>query len=234
MDEYVDEKAQKWKDLKLKWSTPSPIKSTLQEKPQSSLNEKQIESESLSDIVNSLQKQLEQKQVTLKEIQSKNLLADLNEKRQHLDNTISSKKNHIKELKLKQQILQKEIIYVVKEIKDETDLKTNEMLNVNEQLSHLTAEENELVEKIYREQKLRASQEKELEELRLERLNIINKNKDTQKIQEQILQYRNRLDQITSDRSMLELEIKSQMNLLEEEHQKEREIISKMIKQHRN
>ena len=74
MDEYVDEKAQKWKDLKLKWSTPSPIKSTLQEKQKPSLNEKQIESESLSDIVDSLQKQLEQKQVTLKEIQSKNLL----------------------------------------------------------------------------------------------------------------------------------------------------------------
>jgi len=234
MDEYVDEKAQKWKDLKLKWSTPSPIKSTLKEKPQSSLNEKQIESESLSDIVDSLQKQLEQKQDTLKEIQSKNLLADLNEKKQHLDDTITSKKQHIKELKLKQQLLQKEIIHVVKEIKAETDLKTNEMLYANEQLSHLTAEENELVEKIYREQKLRASQEKELEELRLERLNIINKNKDTQKIQEQILQYRNRLDQITSDRSMLELEIKSQMNLLEDEHQKEREIISKMIKQHRN
>ena len=234
MDEYVDEKAQKWKDLKLKWSTPSSIKSTHQEKPKSSLNEKQIESESLSDIVISLQKQLEQKQVTLKEIQSKNLLADLNEKKHHLDSTITSKKNHIKELKLKQQLLQKEIIHVVKEIKDETDLKTNEMLYANEQLSDLTTEENELVEKIYHEQKLRASQEKELEELRLERLNIVNKNKDTQKIQEQILQYRNRLDQITSDRSMLELEIKSQMNLLEEEHQKEREIISKMIKQHRN
>ena len=234
MDEYVDEKAQKWKDLKLKWSTPSSIKSTHQEKPKSSLNEKQIESESLSDIVNSLQKQLEQKQVTLKEIQSKNLLADLNEKKHHLDSTITSKKNHIKELKLKQQLLQKEIIHVVKEIKDETDLKTNEMLYANEQLSDLTTEENEHVEKIYHEQKLRASQEKELEELRLERLNIVNKNKDTQKIQEQILQYRNRLDQITSDRSMLELEIKSQMNLLEDEHQKEREIISKMIKQHRN
>ena len=234
MDEYVDEKAQKWKDLKLKWSTPSPIKSTLQEKPQSSLNEKQIESESLSDIVNSLQKQLEQKQVTLKEIQSKNLLADLNEKRQHLDNTISSKKNHIKELKLKQQILQKEIIHVVKEIKDETDLKTNEMLSSNEQLSDLTTEENELVEKIYHEQKLRASQEKELEELRLERLNIVNKNKDTQKIQEHIIKYRNRLDQITSDRAMLELEIKSQMNLLEEERQKEHDIVSRIIKQYKN
>jgi len=45
----------------------------------------------------------------------------LNEKKQHLDDTITSKKQHIKELKLKQQILQKEIIHVVKEIKDESD-----------------------------------------------------------------------------------------------------------------
>ena len=108
------------------------------------------------------------------------------------------------------------------------------MVSVNEHLSKLTYEENELVEKIHHEQKLRVTQEKELEELRLERLNIVNKNKDTQKIHEQILQHRNRLDQITSDRSMLELEIKSQMNLLEEEHQKERDIISKMIRQHKN
>ena len=73
-----------------------------------------------------------------------------------------------------------------------------------------------------------------MEELRLERLNIVNKNKDTQKIHEHILQYRSCLDQITSDRSILELEIKSQMNLLDEERQKERDIISKMIKQHKN
>ena len=68
----------------------------------------------------------------------------------------------------------------------------------------------------------------------MERLNIVNKNKDTQKIQEQILQCRNRLDQIASDRSMLELEIKSQMNLLEEERQKERDIIYRIIKQNEN
>ena len=108
------------------------------------------------------------------------------------------------------------------------------MLSINEQLSQLTTEENELVEKIDYEQKLRVSQEKELDELRLERLNIVNKNKDTEKIQEQVRQHRNRLDQITHDRSMLELEIKSQMNLLEEEHQKERDIVSKIIRQYQN
>ena len=90
------------------------------------------------------------------------------------------------------------------------------------------------MEKIQEAQKLRASQEKELEGLRLERLNIVNKNKDTQKIQEEILQHRTRLEQITSDRSMLELEIKSQMNLLEEERQKEIDIISEIIKRHKN
>ena len=151
-----------------------------------------------------------------------------------MDDNATSKKQHILELRSKQQLLQKEIICALKEIKDETEIKTNEILSVNEQLSKLTVQKNELVEKIYNDQKLRESQEKELEELRLERLNIVNKNKDTQKIHEHILQYRNRLDQITSDRSILELEIKSQMNLLEEEHQKERDIISKMIRQHKN
>ena len=52
MDEYVDEKAQKWKDLKLKWSTPSPTKSTLQEKPKSSLNEKQAANLKKSHLLN--------------------------------------------------------------------------------------------------------------------------------------------------------------------------------------
>ncbi|MBC8250368.1 MAG: hypothetical protein H8E89_02115 [Candidatus Nitrosopelagicus sp.] len=151
-----------------------------------------------------------------------------------MDDAVTSKKQHIAELRSKQQLLQKEIIRVVKEIKNETDLKTNEILSANEQLSQLTLEENDLVEKIYHDQKLRATQEKELEELRLERLNIINKNKDTQKTQVHVLQYRSRLDQIASDRSMLDLEIKSQMNLLEEERQKEHDIISKMIKQHKN
>ena len=234
MTEYADEKDQKWNELKLKWSTSSLIKPKIHENPKLSLNENKIESKSFSDVVNLLQKQLEKKQTTLKEIQSNDLLDDLEKKKQRLNDIVTSKKQHILELRSKQQLLQKEIIRVIKEIKDETEIKTNEILSVNEQLSKLTTQENELVEKIHNDQKLRESQEKELEELRLERLNIVNKNKDTQKIHENILQYRSRLDQITSDRSILELEIKSQMNLLEEERQKERDIISKMIKQHKN
>jgi len=208
------------------------LKKLYQKKPQIQIPEKQLQSEPHNDIINSLQKQLEEKQLKLNDIHSKELFTDLKEKKQQLDDSIISKKQQIQELRSNLQILQKEIIRTVKEIRNETNLKTNELLSTNKELSQLTIEENHLQEKIQHEQKLRVSQEKELEELRLERLNIVSKNKDTQKIQEQILQSRNRLDQIVSDRSILELEIKSQMNLLEEEHQKERDIISKITKEY--
>ena len=208
------------------------LKKLYQKKPQIQIPEKQLQSEPHNDIINSLQKQLEEKQLKLNDIHSKELFTDLKEKKQQLDDSIISKKQQIQELRSNLQILQKEIIRTVKEIRNETNLKTDELLSTNKELSQLTIETNHLQEKIQHEQKLRVSQEKELEELRLERLNIVSKNKDTQKIQEQILQSRNRLDQIISDRSILELEIKSQMNLLEEEHQKERDIISKITKEY--
>ena len=208
------------------------LKKLYQKKPKIVIPEKQLQSEPHNDIINSLQKQLEEKQVKLNDIHSKELFTDLKEKKQQLDDSILSKKQQIQELRSNLQILQKEIIQAVKEIRNETNTKTNELLSTNNELSQLTIETNQLQEKIQHEQKLRVSQEKELEELRLERLNIVSKNKDTQKIQEQILQSRNRLEQIVSDRSILELEIKSQMNLLEEEHQKERDIISKITKEY--
>ena len=208
------------------------LKKLYQKKPKIVIPEKQLQSEPHNDIINSLQKQLEEKQVKLNDIHSKELFTDLKEKKQQLDDSILSKKQQIQELRSNLQILQKETIRAVKEIRNETNTKTNELLSTNNELSQLTIETNQLQEKIQHEQKLRVSQEKELEELRLERLNIVSKNKDTQKIQEQILQSRNRLEQIVSDRSILELEIKSQMNLLEEEHQKERDIISKITKEY--
>ena len=208
------------------------LKKLYQKKPKIVIPEKQLQSEPHNDIINSLQKQLEEKQVKLNDIHSKELFTDLKEKKQQLDDSILSKKQQIQELRSNLQILQKETIRAVKEIRNETNTKTNELLSTNNELSQLTIETNQLQEKIQHEQKLRVSQEKELEELRLERLNIVSKNKDTQKIQEEILQYRNRLDQIVSDRSLLELEIKSQMNLLEEEQQKERDIILKITKEY--
>ena len=70
MTEYADEKDQKWKELKSKWSAVSLSKPIIQEPTKSALNKKQTESKSLSDLSNSLQKQLDRKQATIKEIQS--------------------------------------------------------------------------------------------------------------------------------------------------------------------
>tara|TARA_Y100000817_G_scaffold235671_1_gene187907 strand:+ start:124 stop:804 length:681 start_codon:yes stop_codon:yes gene_type:complete len=210
------------------------MKNKYLEKPQSKPIEEKILPQNHSEIIDSLENNLKQKRDTLQQLNSKDILSELNDKKKQLDDTLISKTQHIQELRSDLQKLQKEIINSIKEIKNETMEKMTELYSTNENISQLTTEENALVEKIQEAQKLRISQEKELEGLRLERLNIVNKNKDTQKIQEQILEYRNRLDQITSDRSMLELEIKSQMNLLEEERQREREIISRIMKQNTN
>ena len=210
------------------------MKNKYLEKPQSKPIEEKILPQNHSEIIDSLENNLKQKRDTLQQLNSKDVLSELNDKKKQLDDTLISKTQHIQELRSDLQKLQKEIINSIKEIKNETTEKMTELYSTNEHISELTTEENELVEKIQEAQKLRISQEKELEGLRLERLNILNKNKDTQKIQEQILEYRNRLDQITSDRSMLELEIKSQMNLLDEERQREREIISRIITQNKN
>ena len=210
------------------------MKNKYLEKPQSKPIEEKILPQNHSEIIDSLENNLKQKRDTLQQLNSKDVLSELNDKKKQLDDTLISKTQHIQELRSDLQKLQKEIINSIKEIKNETTEKMTELYSTNENISQLTTEENALVEKIQEAQKLRISQEKELEGLRLERLNIVNKNKDTQKIQEQILEYRNRLDQITSDRSMLELEIKSQMNLLDDERQREREIISRIIKQDKN
>ena len=210
------------------------MKNKYLEKPKFKPNEEKILPQNHSEIIDSLENNLKQKRDTLQQLNSKDVLSELNDKKKQLDDTLISKTQHIQELRSDLQKLQKEIINSIKEIKNETTEKMTELYSTNENISQLTTEENALVEKIQEAQKLRISQEKELEGLRLERLNIVNKNKDTQKIQEQILEYRNRLDQITSDRSMLELEIKSQMNLLDDERQREREIISRIIKQNKN
>ncbi len=210
------------------------MKNKYLEKPKSKPMEEIILPQNHSEIIDSLENKLKQKRDTLQKLHSKDVLSELNDKKKQLDDNLISKTQHIQELRSDLQKLQKEIISSIKEIKNETTEKMTELYSTNEHISQLTTEENDLVEKIQEAQKLRISQEKELEGLRLERLNIVNKNKDTQNIQEQILEYRNRLDQITSDRSMLELEIKSQMNLLDEERQREREIISRIIKQNKN
>ena len=118
--------------------------------------------QSHSEIITSLENQIKEKRATLQELNSKNLLSDLKGKKQQLDDNVISKKQNIQELRSNLQKLQKELIQSAQELRSETEQKTNELYTINDQLSELITEENQLVEKIQEAQKLRASQEKEL------------------------------------------------------------------------
>ena len=67
------------------------LKKKYLKKPENEIPQKQIQPESHNDVINSLQKHLEQKQVTLNDIHSKDLLVDLKGKKQQLNNNIISK-----------------------------------------------------------------------------------------------------------------------------------------------
>ena len=126
------------------------------------IEEKKL-SQNHSKIIDSLENKLKQKRDTLQQLNSKNVLSELNDKKKQLDDNLMSKTQHIQELRSDLQKLQKEIINSIKEIKNETTEKMTELYSTNENISQLTTEENELIEKIQEAQKLRISQEKELE-----------------------------------------------------------------------
>ena len=111
------------------------------------VSDKQVLPSSHSAIIDSLENKLKEKHAKLKEINSKELLSDLNAKKQQLDDKTISKKQHIQKLRSDLQILQKEISHGIKELRVEVDQKTEELFSTNTQLSQLTAEENELLEK---------------------------------------------------------------------------------------
>jgi len=89
-----------------------------------------------------------------------------------------------------------------------------------------------ILEEITQEQAKKQSQEDELQTLTKERLDLVSKNKDRYGIGEQIKKHRDNLHTIQNKCSMLELDIKSQMNLLDEERQKEKEIIMRITQKY--
>ena len=150
------ENQKKYDEMKKKYLKKSPSIST----------EQQTIPNSYSEIINTLENQLKQKRATLNTLDSDDLLHELESKKKDLDDNITSKKQHIQDLRGNLQVIQKEIMNTIQEIKARTEQKTNELHTTNNQLSELSAEEKELIEKIQDAQKLRVSQEKELESVR--------------------------------------------------------------------
>ena len=96
----------------------------------------------------------------------------------------------------------------------------------------LEKQKTAILEEIAQAQAKKQAQEDELQALTKERLGLVSKNKDKQGMDEQIQKHRDRLHDIQNERSMLELEIKSQMILLNQERQKEKEIMSSILQKY--
>ena len=168
----------------------------------------------------------------LDETKQRYSMDDLEVEHNELESEIESKRDEIADLKKqKQSVLQQteQIIQKIserqKQLVDHTDTLSNHLEMVEKQ-------KTVILEEISQAQVKKQAQEDELQALTKERLGLVSKNKDKQGMDEQIQKHRDRLHAIQNERSMLELEIKSQMILLNQERQKEKEIMASILQKY--
>ena len=142
-----------------------------------------------------------------------------------LESDLESKREEIVELKKQKQQITQKVAEQEKQITEDTNLSLSSLEMLEEQKAGI-------LEEITQEQAKKQSQEDELLALTKERLDLVSKNKDRQGIDEQIKKHRDNLHTIQNKCSMLELEIKSQMSLLDEERQKEKEIVMRITQKY--
>ena len=168
----------------------------------------------------------------LDETRQRYSMDDLEVEHHELESEIESKRDEIADLKKqKQSVLQQteqitqKISEQQKQLADHTDILSSHLEMVEKQ-------KTVILEEIAQVQAKKQAQEDELQSLTKERLGLVSKNKDKQGMDEQIQKHRNHLHAIQNERSMLELEIKSQMTLLDEERQKEKKIMANILQKY--
>ena len=168
----------------------------------------------------------------LDETRQRYSMDDLEVEHHELESEIESKRDEIADLKKqKQSVLQQteqitqKISEQQKQLADHTDILSSHLEMVEKQ-------KTVILEEIAQVQAKKQAQEDELQALTKERLGLVSKNKDKQGMDEQIQKHRNHLHAIQNERSMLELEIKSQMVLLDEERQKEKKIMANILQKY--
>ena len=166
-----------------------------------------------------------QRKLLLNEIKQYPSTHKLEEEYHELESELESKREEIVELKKQKQQITQKVAEQEKQITGYTNLLFSSLDVLEEQKAGI-------LEEITQEQAKRQSQEDELQTLTKERLDLVSKNKDRQGIDEQIKKHRDNLHTIQNKCSMLELEIKSQMSLLDEERQKEKEIIMRITQKY--
>ena len=157
----------------------------------------------------------------LDEIKQHHSTHKLEEEYHELESELQSKREEIVELKKQKQQITQKVAEQEKQITEHTNLLLSSLEMLEEQKAGI-------LEEITQEQAKKQSQEDEFQALTKERLDLVSKNKDRRGIGERIKKHRDNLHTIQNKCSLLELDIKSQMNLLDEERQKEKEIIMRI------
>ena len=142
-----------------------------------------------------------------------------------LESELESKQEEIVELKKQKQQITQKVAEQEKQITEDTNLSLSSLEMLEEQKAGI-------LEEITQEQAKKQSQKDELQALVKERLDFEYKIHDRQGIYERIKKHRDNLRTVQNECSMLELEIKSQMNLLDEERQKEKEIVMRITQKY--
>ena len=166
-----------------------------------------------------------QRKLLLDEIKQYNSTHKLEEEYHELESELESKREEIVELKKQKQQITQRVAEQEKQITEDTNLSLSSLEMLEEQKAGI-------LEEITQEQAKKQSQEDELQALTKEWLHQKSSNKNRQGIDEQIKKHRDNLHTIQNKCSMLELEIKSQMSLLDEERQKEKEIVMRITQKY--
>ena len=179
-----------------------------------------------------LHTQTDSQRKLLDEIKQSHSTHKLEEEYHELESELESKREEVIELKKQKQSVVQQTEQITQKIAEQEKQMTG---NTNLLLSNLEMLEEQkagILEEITQEQAKKQSQEDELQALTKEWLHQKSSNKNRQGIDEQIKKHRDNLHTIQNKCSMLELEIKSQMNLLDEERQKEKEIIMRITQKY--
>ena len=172
-----------------------------------------------------LHMQTDSQRKLLDEIKQSHSTHKLEEEYHELESELESKQEEIVDLKKQKQQITQKVAEQEKQITEDTNLSLSSLEMLEEQKAGI-------LEEITQEQAKKQSQEDELQALTKEWLHQKSSNKNRQGIDEQIKKHRDNLHTIQNKCSMLELEIKSQMNLLDEERQKEKEIIMRITQKY--
>ena len=179
-----------------------------------------------------LHMQTDSQRKLLDEIKQSHSTHKLEEEYHELESEIESKREEIVELKKqKQSVVQQTEQFTQKVAEQEKQMTGNTNLLLSS-LEMLEEQKAGILEEITQEQAKKQSQKDELQALVKERLDFEYKIHDRQGIYERIKKHRDNLHTVQNECSMLELDIKSQMNLLDEERQKEKKIIMRITQKY--